>query len=95
MPDLLQVRAEVLHLAHTDDATVEAIFQRSQAVAAQQGALSYELRTALDLARFRRGGGAEAQTMLASILARFTEGYAAGDLQAARALLAETVASGR
>lgn len=89
--DLLRVKAEILRLANPDDATVEAMFHRSLEIAGQQGALSYELRTALDLARFwrDRGRGAEVRTLLASILGRFTEGLATADLQTGHQLLDE------
>jgi predicted ATPase len=60
-------------------------------VAHQQGALLWELRAAMSLCRLqqRQGDGAEALPLLAAIYARFAEGFAAPDLQAARALLAE------
>ena len=89
--ELLRVKAGILRLANADVATVEAMSQRSLAIAGQQGALSYELRTAIDLARFRQdnGLGAEAQALLASILGRFTEGFATADLIAARRFIGE------
>jgi predicted ATPase len=89
--DLLRVKAEILRLADADDAIVEAALRRSLVIAARQGALSYELRAAIDCARFwqDRGRVAEAQTMLASILRRFTEGFATADFLAARQLLDE------
>ena len=94
MADLLRVKAEILRLMDADAATIAAISERPLAIAARQGALSYELRSALDAARFwcDSGRAAEAQTLLASILARFTEGPGTADLRAARQLLAEQAA---
>ena len=55
----------------------------------RQGALSLELRCATDLARLwqQQGHAAPAFDLLAPISARFTEGFATADLQAAKALL--------
>jgi predicted ATPase len=70
---------------------VENTLQRSLAIVGQQGALSYELRTAIDCVRFWRGSGrvAKPRTLLASVLGRFTEGFATADFLAARHLLDE------
>jgi predicted ATPase len=64
-------------------------FLRALDWARRQGALSWELRAATSLARLRhqQGRTAEAQGFLAPVYARFTEGFATADLQAAKALL--------
>jgi predicted ATPase len=58
-------------------------------LAGEQGALFWELRAALDLARLRltQGRDGEARDLLKPIYYRFTEGFDAADLRAARALL--------
>jgi hypothetical protein len=45
----------------------------------------------MSLVRLRRGraGGAEARAILASVLARFSEGFGTADLVAAKRLLAD------
>ena len=60
-------------------------------LARRQGALAWELRSALSLARHWRRGGEVMQggELLAGVHARFTEGFATADLRAAQALLAE------
>jgi tetratricopeptide (TPR) repeat protein len=92
MPEALRIKGEVLLLsdnAHTTAA--EDHFHRSLDLAHRQGALSWELRTAMSLARLRRDQGrlGEAQDLLSSVYGRFTEGFETADLQAARGLLAE------
>jgi predicted ATPase len=60
-------------------------------IARRQQAKSFELRTAMSLSRLwkRQGKRVEAQTLLATIYAWFTEGCNTADLQEAQALLAE------
>jgi len=78
----------------TDDvsavAAAEACFQQALDVARRQGALSWELRAAMSLARFWRGQQRvnEARKLLAPVYRRFTEGFETADLVAAKALLA-------
>jgi len=57
--------------------------------ARRQGALSWELRTATDLASLLRDQyrAAEARELLGSVYGRFTEGFATVDLQEAKSLL--------
>ena len=56
-----------------------------------QGALFWELRIALSLARMRmtQGFAVEARQILVPVYDRFTEGFAAPDLRPAKALLDE------
>jgi len=57
--------------------------------ARQQGALSWELRAAMSLARLRmtQDRAAEARQLLAPVYAQFSEGFATLDLRAAYAML--------
>jgi len=70
-----------------------AALERSLGVARQQGAMSWELRTAMTLARLRskQGRGDEGRRQLASVFTRFTEGLGTADLEAAKRLLAASV----
>jgi predicted ATPase len=67
----------------------EDCFNQAAQIARERGALFWELRVALSLARLRvsQGRQREARAQLASVYDRFTEGFAIADLQAARALL--------
>jgi predicted ATPase len=58
-------------------------------MAREQGALFWELRVALSLARLLRGQGrsADAGGILQPVYDRFTEGFETADLRSARALL--------
>ena len=89
--ELLRIKAEVMLLAEGADAApaAETRLQESLVWARRQGALSFELRCATDLARLWRQQGrtAPARDLLAPIYARFTEGFATADLKAAKALL--------
>jgi adenylate cyclase len=83
-----RVRGDLLRLA-ADDAGAEAAYRAALAHAAAQGALSLELRAAMGLARLlaARGDRAEGRALVSAAYARFSEGFATGDLVAARALL--------
>lgn len=75
----------------SNTAVAEENFQRSLDLARRQETLSWELRTAMSLARFRRGQGRnrEAHDFLASVYGRFIEGFGTADLQRAKRLLEE------
>jgi class 3 adenylate cyclase/predicted ATPase len=68
----------------------ETCFQHALAIAQDQGATAWELRTATSLARLwqQQGKGTEAHELLAPIYGWFTEGFDTTDLQEAKALLA-------
>jgi predicted ATPase len=68
-----------------------ACFQQALAVARRQQAKSWELRSAMSLARLwqRQGRRAEAYELLAPTYGWFTEGFDTADLQEAKALLEE------
>ena len=92
LAELLRTKGE-LHLlegAPTAVETAEKCFRRALDVARDQGALSWELRSAMSLARLWRGQKRmnEARKLLGPVYRRFTEGFEAADLVAAKALLA-------
>jgi predicted ATPase/DNA-binding winged helix-turn-helix (wHTH) protein len=92
-PELLRIKAEVLRQQATDRSTLAAedCFDQAAQMARAQGALFWELRIALSVARLRvsQDRRHEARAPLASVYDRFTEGFAAADMQAARTLLEE------
>jgi predicted ATPase len=90
-PELLRIKGEVLLQQATDQSTLvaEDCFTQAAQIAREQGALFWELRVALSVARLRvsQGRHHEARAPLASVYDRFTEGFATADLQAARTML--------
>jgi predicted ATPase len=74
-----------------DAAKAEAYFERALATARQQQAKSWELRTAVSMARLWRDQGKprQARELLAAVYGWFTEGFNTRDLKEAKALLAE------
>jgi predicted ATPase len=72
-----------------DAAKAEAYFERALAVARRQQAKSWELRTAMSLARLWRDQGKlqQARELLAPVYSWFTEGFDTLDLKEAKALL--------
>jgi len=89
-PELLRVKADVLvSVPSTDEALAEATITRALAEARRQGALAWELRAAMTLARLRlkQGRAQGSRELLSSLYARFTEGFETRDLKAASELL--------
>jgi predicted ATPase len=90
-PELLRIKGEVLLQQAGNQSTLAAedCFGQAGQLAREQGALFWELRVALSVARLRvsQGRRHEARASLGSVYDRFTEGFATADLQAARALL--------
>jgi predicted ATPase/DNA-binding winged helix-turn-helix (wHTH) protein len=90
-PELLRIKGEVLLQQAADQSTLAAedCFNQAAQLAREQGALFWELRIALSVARLTvsQGRHHEARAQLASVYDRFTEGFATADLQAARTLL--------
>jgi predicted ATPase len=87
---LLRIKGEVLRQQAADQSILaEDCFNQAAEVAREQGALFWELRVALSIARLRvsQGRHHEARAPLASVYDRFTEGFATADLQAARTML--------
>jgi predicted ATPase/DNA-binding winged helix-turn-helix (wHTH) protein len=91
VPELLRIKGEILLQQAADQSTLAAedCFKQAAQMAREQGALFWELRVALSVARLRvsQGRHHEARAPLASVYDRFTEGFATADLKAARALL--------
>ena len=92
-PELLRMKGELMLRQSVIARAVEAedCFRTATGIAREQGALLWELRTALGLARLRiaQDRGDEARQLLAPVYDRFTEGLDTPDLRAARALLDE------
>jgi predicted ATPase/DNA-binding winged helix-turn-helix (wHTH) protein len=91
VPELLRIKGEVLLLQAPDrlDQAAEDCFIQAGEMAREQGALFWELRIALSLARLRvsQNRHYEARALLAPIYDRFTDGFMTADLEAARAML--------
>jgi predicted ATPase/DNA-binding winged helix-turn-helix (wHTH) protein len=90
-PELFRIKGEILRQQAGDQLVLAAkdCFDQAAQMARAQGALFWELRVALSVARLRMSQGRhpEARAPLASVYDRFTEGFATADLQAARTLL--------
>jgi tetratricopeptide (TPR) repeat protein len=92
MPELLRLRGEFEASGGNLEAA-EASFAASAALAEQQGALSWRLRTEMSLARLRRQQGLRNSFGgLTETYARFSEGFETADLKAARQMLDEKAA---
>jgi predicted ATPase/DNA-binding winged helix-turn-helix (wHTH) protein len=91
--EIIRAKGEIILKQGAPDAAfaAETLFRRSLELARAQGALSWELRAATSLARLWRqqARSREAHDLLASVYARFTEGFATADLVTARTLLAQ------
>ena len=89
--ELLRLKGELvlLHDAPNAAAVAEDHFRQSLEWAGRQGALAWELRTTMSLARLRQRQRktSEARKLLAAVYERFTEGFDTTDLVAAKALL--------
>jgi predicted ATPase/DNA-binding winged helix-turn-helix (wHTH) protein len=88
LAELLRIKGELLRKTG-DDAVAAVWFEKSLMNAREQGVRAWELRTALSLARLRiaQGRGNEARSLLTPVYERFTEGFEAAELRAAKALL--------
>jgi predicted ATPase len=89
--ELVRLKGEFLQQQSKTSLAIEAenCFWRANEIAREQGALFWELRIALSLARLRvaQSRHDEVNQLLAPVYNRFTEGFDAPDLRAARALL--------
>jgi predicted ATPase len=89
--ELLRIKGELLLLQGGPGApaTAEDLFRRARDWAHRQGALSWELRTGISLARLWQDQHrvAEARELLGSVYGRFTEGFKTTDLREAKDLL--------
>jgi predicted ATPase len=88
--ELMRMKGELL-LRQSRAIEAEDCFRTATEIAREQGALSWELRIALSLARLRKTQGRhdEVRQLLAPVYDRFTEGFETPALRAARALLDE------
>jgi predicted ATPase/DNA-binding winged helix-turn-helix (wHTH) protein len=93
LPEALRIKGELLLLQGGQGATAmaEEHFRHALDRALQQGALSWELRAAMSLARLWRDQARsnDAHELLAPVYDRFTEGFTTADLREAKALLEE------
>jgi predicted ATPase/DNA-binding winged helix-turn-helix (wHTH) protein len=90
MPELLRTRAQIGIVAgRLDPRAAEAMLRHAIELANSQGALSFELRSAMALgARLASDERTEeAHAILAEVYGRFTEGYETHDLRTARQLI--------
>jgi hypothetical protein len=89
--ELPRIKGELILLQGAPGAAAVAADHFRQALdwARRQGALSWELRAAMSLARLLRDQGrpADALALLRPVYDRFTEGFDTADLKAAKALL--------
>jgi predicted ATPase len=89
--ELTRIKGELLLQEAGDQsiAAAEGLFLEALEVARQQGALFWELRGALSLARLRvrQDRRGDARRTLAPVYERFTEGFKTADLRSAKALL--------
>ena len=89
--ELLRIKGELVLRQNEPEAaaSAEALFKSSFEWSRKQKALSWELRTAMSLARLmmQQGRGDEARVLLEPIYLQFTEGFATKDLVEARSLL--------
>jgi predicted ATPase len=91
--ELLRIKGELLlhESEHRSVAAAEQLFGRAFDVARSQGALCWELRTAISLARLRisQDRRDDARQALASAYGKFTEGFETSDMRSARAMMAQ------
>jgi predicted ATPase len=91
LPELLRIKGEVTLQQGSAEAAAaaEVCFLEGLSLAQEQGALFWELRVALSLARVRvaQCRHDEARQILAPVYGRFTEGFEMTDLRTAKALL--------
>jgi predicted ATPase len=91
VPELLRTKGEILLQGAFDQSVsaAELCFAEALDAAREQGALSWELRIALSVARLRIGQDRQddARQLLTQVYDRFTEGFETPDLLCASALL--------
>jgi non-specific serine/threonine protein kinase len=91
LPEIWRTKGELLarHGADGSAAVITDLFHKSMSLAREQQALYWELSAALSFAEFMRDQGRdrEAHAVLAPVYGRFTEGFSASKMKAARALL--------
>jgi hypothetical protein len=96
-PEMLRVKGELLLLQDIPDpGGARQYFLRSLEWARAQGALAWQLRSAVSLCRLdlRRGEARESREVLAHVYRQFREGLDTADLRVARQLLSERQVGG-
>jgi predicted ATPase/DNA-binding winged helix-turn-helix (wHTH) protein len=89
--EILRIHGDCLVFSNLDEAArAQALYEKSLRAAREQGALAFELRTAMSIARLRirQRRAPEGLDLLAQVQRRFTEGHSTADLVKAAALLA-------
>jgi tetratricopeptide (TPR) repeat protein len=97
MPELLRVKGRILlSMAQPDAGDPESCFEQSLLLSRGQGARSWELRTAIDLAMLlaSQGQADSAKAHLQPVFDQFADGLETADLQRAGHLLASLAQSG-
>jgi predicted ATPase/DNA-binding winged helix-turn-helix (wHTH) protein len=97
-PEMLRIKGELLLLhEHPDIRGARQYFVRSLERARAQGALAWQLRSAMSLHRLglRYGGASESRELLSHVYGQFGEGLDTADLQAAKQLLAMHLEAGQ
>jgi len=90
--DFQRLRGELLLIRNpSDHAAAEACFREALTIARKQGAVGWELRAAMSLARLQRGHARrdEGRQVLAAVYSRYTEGLDTTILRDAKRLLEE------
>ena len=90
VPELLRIKGDVLLQQDSDrSGLAEDCFDQAGEMACEQGALFWQLRVALSVARLRvtQGRHGAAGRILAPVYDRFTEGFGTADMRAARVML--------
>ena len=90
LPEALRIKAEIILAQDARNfGQADELLERSLNHARGQSALSWELRSAISLARAKRHLGADegSRGLLSEIVGRFTEGFETADIRTARALL--------
>lgn len=91
LAEILRIKGDILLLDRSSGAEQAAVaqFEESLQVAREQGARSWELRTATSMAELLRSRGRydEAKALLLPVYSRFSEGHGTGDLKIAKAIL--------
>jgi predicted ATPase len=96
LPEVLRIKACLLQASgRAAAAEIESLLVQSLETGRRQQALSWQLRTACDLARLwqAQGRGDEARTLVQSIYGQFPEGFGTADLIHAQTLLTRLEAS--
>jgi predicted ATPase/DNA-binding winged helix-turn-helix (wHTH) protein len=98
-PEILRTKGELIlkdHAKGSKDAA-ESSFRNAIEMARRQGALLWELRATVSLARLKAQHGRqdEARSELSQVYDQFTEGFDFSDLRAAKSMLSQLIAGDR